>query len=143
MWPINVLLHHVAGLICIHVGSVLFRYCLLKDVVHILGEENSLALTQTIRLANVSRPLAQVVVETANPVISQVVRLIWQHPCLWEEVVLFGALLVHAHQIAGQIIFSTNLLDSCVLINLLPRIKFANKVCSHAQVMPGQVIDLR
>ncbi len=58
MWPINVLLHHVAGFVCIQVKSVLFRYCLLKDVVHILGEENSLALTQTIRLANVGRPLA-------------------------------------------------------------------------------------
>ena len=70
MWPIYVLLHYVASFICILVKPVLFCDCLLKYVVHIFGKENSLALTQTIWLADVSWSLAQIVIKAANPMIS-------------------------------------------------------------------------
>lgn len=101
MWAIEILLHYVTLPFVVdllgNVEGFYLGHCLLKNMVYISGQENSLALTQTIWFHDIGNSLAGAVIQITDPVVPQICRFIRQHPSLWEKVVLLRELLIHTH----------------------------------------------
>ena len=106
------------------------------NIFDIAGEEDASSLTLGLRLCDISTNLA---LAYAFVVHAELAVLRRKHPSQWEEVVLFGKLGTHSHQVEPEQVLASNNVDSWIVVDLLVEVHADEDVRFDREVRPEDV----
>ena len=136
MLLVEVVLDHPAA-------NTLFIFgCLytIENFLHSSTQKNALTLRETVWLHDISLPfLFCVSFIWFTKLISEVNVVNGKDPSCWKEVELLSKGSFHSHEIACEVVLSRDLVHARIVIYLLPRVKFGQKVGRDAQIVPRYV----
>jgi hypothetical protein len=104
---------------------------------HTLCYENTFPLTHTLGL-HYKVDFRSLLISIIN-VIFELIHLIWQEPCLREELIILGKLSLHFLQVTRQIVFPCNLKHAWEMIDSLVRFYFLKHLEGRGHVCPRNI----
>ena len=135
MWIVQIVLDNPTT------DALLFLSCFysVENSFHSTTHEDSFALREPVWLDNVGLAFLFFTVRWLVKLVSEIYVISRQHPSLREEIKLIIESSFHPHQVSSEMVLSCDGVHAWVMVDLLVRVEFSQKVRCDTQIMPGHI----